>query len=85
MRVTYDREVDAIYVRLSEQSCDHTIPLDDRRLVDYGADGSVVGVELLDVHDGVDLAGVPEPAVIARLLRERAITVSDGRGEEPVD
>jgi len=66
--VTHDEDADAIYVRLSDAQVTRTVPLDDLRLVDYAADGSPIGVELLDVSDGVDLQGVPAAEVVARLL-----------------
>jgi uncharacterized protein YuzE len=66
--LTHDAEADAVYVRLAEGRVERTVPLDDLRLVDYAADSSVIGVELLDVSDGVDLRGLPSAEVIAQLL-----------------
>lgn len=75
-RIDYDPEDDAAYVYLSEhEDCARTERLDDLRLVDYGPDGELLGVELLYVNGGVDLTGVPEVATVRRLLTERGIPV----------
>lgn len=47
--------------------------LDDSRIVDYAADGSVVGVEFISPSRGMDLAGVPHPEQIARAARRRGL------------
>jgi hypothetical protein len=38
-------------------------------MVDYDADGQVVGVEFLDVSRGVDINGLPEPDKLAEAVR----------------
>ena len=50
----YDEQGDTLYVGLLDVSVAKTEPLDDHRLVDYGADGSVIGVEFIDVSGGID-------------------------------
>ncbi len=61
VEVSYDPEADAIYVRFSEpEGRVRTKRIDDRRLVDYDENGSLVGVELLFVSQGVRLEDVPE-------------------------
>ena len=52
--------------------------LDDSRIVDYAADGSVVGVEFISPSRGMDLAGVPHPEQIARAARRRGLGVASG-------
>ena len=42
--------------------------LDERRTLDYDLKGDLVGVEFLDIDDGIDLDGVPHAARIARAL-----------------
>ena len=75
LEVEHDPQADAIYVRLSDAPYDHTEELDTERNVDYAADGSVVGVELLNVSRGVDVRDLPNADAIARVLRERHIKV----------
>lgn len=49
LRLTHDEEADAVYVYLTDESYDHGRQLDDRRRIDFAADGSVRGIELLYV------------------------------------
>jgi uncharacterized protein YuzE len=53
--VRHDTESDAIYVRLNEGTAARTRALDDLRLVDVAEDGTIIGVEFLDVSGGIDL------------------------------
>jgi len=66
----YDEAVDAAYLRLGEAPWDHQVRLDDARGINYAADGSVIGIELLSPRrKGVLLAGLPFPADVARVVR----------------
>jgi uncharacterized protein YuzE len=66
----YDESVDAAYLTFSDADWHHQERLDDARAVNYAADGSVIGVELLSPRrKGVLLDGLPYPKDIARVLR----------------
>ena len=67
----YDEAADAAYLEFSDATFDHMERLDDQRAVDYAADGTVIGVEILSPARGVDLAGLPHAAEIERVLRAR--------------
>jgi uncharacterized protein YuzE len=75
IRLTYDREADAVYVYLSEKPYDHGKRLGNRRRIDYASDGTVVGIEFLYVSDGVDVSDLPEQEQISRLLEEQNLKV----------
>jgi len=47
MKITYDREVDALYVRFKETTVT-TKHLADGIAADYDADGRLAGIEVLD-------------------------------------
>ncbi len=49
MRITYDREVDALYIQFLEAtvSTDHVAA---GVAVDYAADGRIAGIEILDAR-----------------------------------
>ena len=64
----YDADTDALYVRLAEGKPDHGRPLTNLTILDCDADGEVLGVELLWVSEGVDLAGVPRAEEIVSAL-----------------
>lgn len=48
---------------------------DKARVIDYGADGSVVGVEFISPSQGIDLAGVPCAADVKREARRIGLRV----------
>ena len=49
MKVTYDHEVDAMYVRFSDDKSDHQQELNDGDIIlDVAADGRIIGMEMLD-------------------------------------
>jgi uncharacterized protein YuzE len=69
--VEYDSEGDIVYMHLAdpEVPVDWTQPLDDTRLIDYSADGRVLGVEFLDaLVGGMDLRDVPLRPKIEELI-----------------
>ena len=66
--VRYDQEADALYVQLGPGPSVRTSNLGDLRLVDYSAEGSVVGVEFISVSEGIDLSGVPERSAVERAI-----------------
>ena len=71
MFLTYDEQADAVYVQFARNSVARTEELSDRVAVDYDAGGRAVGVEFLDVSEGIDLDQVPRRAQVAKLLEER--------------
>ena len=66
----YDPGSDAVYVQLSDARVTSSSPLDDWRILDRSASGSVVGVEFLGVSGGVDLSGVPNEQLVERLIED---------------
>lgn len=74
-RATFDREADAVYVTLSDQPYAFGEDIDHERRVDYAADGTPIGIELLCVSDGVDLSHLPRVDEVTATLRELGIRV----------
>lgn len=58
MRITYDREVDALYIRFIETTVT-TKHLAEGIAADYAADGRLAGIEILDAvrRFGDDIVG----------------------------
>lgn len=78
MKLRYDPEANAIAIYFADQVVARTRTVRKNRsdaAVDYAADGSVVGIELLGVRQGVDITGIPQAEQIAVLLREHGSTV----------
>ena len=64
MKITYDREVDALYIRFKETTVTSK-HLAEGITVDYDADGHLAGIEILDA---VERLG--DPAVFQRVILE---------------
>jgi len=76
MTIEHDPTSDAIYVRLRPGvAYAFGEDLDTERRIDYGADQRPIGVELLNVSEGVNLADLPDPDEIARLLAAEGVKV----------
>jgi uncharacterized protein YuzE len=65
-----DESVDAAYISVKDADWDHQVRLDDARGIDYAADGSVIGIEILSPRRmGVRLDGLPFKQDVARVLQ----------------
>lgn len=71
--VQHDPEADALYIRLSDKPYAFGEDIDHARRIDYAADRTPIGVELLYVSHGVDLADLPQADELASVLREHNI------------
>jgi uncharacterized protein YuzE len=66
----YDVSVDAAYLTFSDEPCARHERIDDARGINYAADGSVIGIELLSPRrKGVSLDGRPYADDVARVIR----------------
>ncbi len=66
----YDESVDAAYLTVSDEPWARQARLDDARGINYAADGSVIGIELLSPRrKGVLLDGLPFATDVARVVR----------------
>jgi uncharacterized protein YuzE len=72
----YDEAVDAAYLQVSDVPWHHQRRLDDARGINYAADGSVIGIELLSPSRlGVNLAGLPYATDVEGLMRSRGFRI----------
>lgn len=73
MRLEYDLNVGALYISLSDRDVARTTTVDDNTCVDLGADGAVVGIEVIAIDYpwpvGDILRDYPIPADEAAQLR----------------
>ena len=72
---TFYREADAVYVKLSDQPYAFGEDIDHERRVDYAADGTPIGIELLCASEGVDLSHLPCVDEVTAALRQLGIRV----------
>lgn len=53
MKITYDKKVDAMYIKLKVGNYDYTKKVTDDILVDVSKKGEVLGLEILDVSKNI--------------------------------
>jgi uncharacterized protein YuzE len=75
LQVNHDPEANALYVLFSDRPYAFGEDIDHERRIDYTADGTPIGVELLCVDRGVDLTGLPHADRIAEALRPYDIRI----------
>ena len=51
MKIEYDREVDALYIRIQEKYVAKTKEIAEGINIDFDEDGKVIGFEILDATD----------------------------------
>ena len=51
MRIRYDPEADAMYIKFREDKVDHTKEIDENTILDFNKKGQVIGVEILFVRE----------------------------------
>jgi uncharacterized protein YuzE len=75
MKLEHDPEADAIYVTLREGAYAYGEDLDAERRIDYTDSGEPLGIELLNVSQGVEVDGLPDSEAVSALLAEHQIPV----------
>ncbi len=58
MRIEYDREVDALYIRLQEKYVARTVEVDEGINIDFDEKGKLIGLEVLDATERYTLADI---------------------------
>ena len=72
MKITYDKEVDAVYIQLSVGQPEGVIEVADGINIDVSSDGKIVGIELLNATEKVSLESLLSYEISAETLREWA-------------
>ncbi len=55
MKVYYDKEVDALYIKLSNRKPDGVVEISEGLNLDTTSDDKIVGIEILDASKRIDL------------------------------
>ena len=64
MKISYDKSVDAMYIRLLEGDFQcRTVPLSDTVSLNIGPEEQLVGLEILDASETLNLGEIPEVGV----------------------
>jgi len=55
MKIHYDKEVDALYIRLSDDKPEGVIEISNDVNIDVTPEGRIIGIEILDSSKKIDL------------------------------
>lgn len=58
MKIEYDKEVDALYIRIQEKRVAHTKEIEEGINLDFDADGRMIGIEIIAATENLILEGV---------------------------
>jgi uncharacterized protein YuzE len=58
MKIEYDNEIDALYIRLQEKYVDRTVEIEEGLNIDLDKSGKLIGLEVLDATDRYSLADI---------------------------
>jgi len=53
MEISYDKEADALYIRLRQGEFDHNKKVDDSTMLDLDKDNMILGIEVIDASKNV--------------------------------
>jgi uncharacterized protein YuzE len=56
MRLTYDSEINALYIQISDEAAADTLDYQPGIAAHVTADGRVIGIEILDLHEHLKVA-----------------------------
>ena len=73
MKIEYDREVDALYIRLKEKYVAQTLEIEEGLNPDLDKNGKLVGLEVLDVTERYSLADIFNISTENLILEEKLI------------
>ena len=62
MKITYDKQADAMYIHLSAGKVKKTVAVNSRVVIDHGERGKIIGVELLFVSERMPKEALRFPA-----------------------
>ena len=63
MKITYDKKVDAMYIKLRKGCYDHSKKVTDDILVDVSKKGDILGLEILDASRNIGKVKAEKVAV----------------------
>lgn len=76
MKIEYDNEIDALYIRLQEKYVDRTLEIAEGFNVDFDTSGKVIGLEVLDATEKYSMADIfnisTENLILEKALLKKA-------------
>ncbi len=58
MKIEYDRDIDALYIRLQERYVAKTVEIEEGLNLDFDETGKLIGLEVLDATERYSLADI---------------------------
>jgi len=69
MKITYDKEADALYIKLSSKKPDGTVELKENVNIDVDEKDSIIGIEILNASKRLSLKSFTSYEVSPELLK----------------
>jgi uncharacterized protein YuzE len=73
MKIEYDKEVDALYIRLQEKYVARTLEIEEGLNLDLDEEGKLIGLEVLDATERYTLSDIFNIATENLILEEKLI------------
>jgi uncharacterized protein YuzE len=73
MRIEYDTEIDALYIRIQEKYVDRTVEIEEGLNLDFDKKGRLIGLEVLDATERYSLADVFNVSTENLILEEKLV------------
>ncbi len=77
MKIEYDNEIDALYIRLQEKYVERTVEVEEGLNIDFDKSGKMIGLEVLDATDRYSLADIfnisTENLILEKTLMKKAV------------
>ncbi len=76
MKIEYDNEIDALYIRLQEKYVDRTVEIEEGLNIDFDKSGKLAGLEVIDAADRYSLSDIfnlsTENLILEKFLTKKA-------------
>ena len=72
MKIEYDKEVDALYIRIQEKKVSHTKEIEEGINLDVDDDGKVIGLEIIGATERYSLEDIFNISTENLILTETA-------------
>ena len=73
MRIEYDSEIDALYIRMQKKYVDKTVEIEEGLNLDLDKNGKLIGLEVLDATERYSLTDVFDISTKNLILEKRLI------------
>jgi len=72
MKVSYDKEADAVYIEIAEGEADGVVEVKEGINIDFSKNGNILGIELLEASRKISLNSLCSYQISADLFKATA-------------